>query len=182
MPSPPCHAHRPRIGKGGQATFEHARVKLVGLAVDVYVASGKMGAHQGVAAPDHSDSKLIYEAILRPAKGRQVEPRRVKEGARVDAPAVRGIEQYWPAAFGRLKDFESRIEFVLRLGHGGWQTGSWRTLRQTPKRALPVGSLSRETRSCPWPSSAAFNIHLSFLSRAAGSPDIYLGSGLCKGC
>src|SRR5271157_1199271 len=50
---PACHTHGSGIGKGRQPALEHARIELIGLAVNVHVAARKMGAHQWIAALNH---------------------------------------------------------------------------------------------------------------------------------
>src|SRR3974390_360723 len=71
---PPCYAHGSGVGKGWQTALEHARIELVGLAVDVHVAARKMGAHQWIASADHPDDKLVHEGILGTAQRSQVQP------------------------------------------------------------------------------------------------------------
>ena len=109
--------HRAGIGEGGQAALEHARIELVGLAVDVHVAAREMRPHQRVAALHHAEGELVDEGILGAAQGREIEPGRREESARIDAAAVRRIEHDRPAPLGRLDDLERRIEFVVRFGH-----------------------------------------------------------------
>jgi hypothetical protein len=82
-------AHRARIGERRQAAIEHARVELVGLAVDVDVAAREVRAHQRIAARHHTGCQLIDETVLRPAQRRQVEPRGDQERPRIDAPGMR---------------------------------------------------------------------------------------------
>jgi len=67
--------HRARVGERGQAAVEHARIELVGLAVDVDIAAREMRPHQRIAALNDAESKLVHKTVLGAAKGRQVEPR-----------------------------------------------------------------------------------------------------------
>src|SRR5262249_58514562 len=78
------YAHGAGIGEGGQAAVEHARVELVRLAVDVDVAARKVRPHQRMAAPGHAGDQLVDEGILGTAQGREIEPRRRQEFARID--------------------------------------------------------------------------------------------------
>ena len=82
---PARHPHRTGIGEGGQPPLEHARIELVGLAVDVHVAAREMRAHQRIAALDDAERKLVDEAVLGAPQRRHIEPRRGEEGARIDA-------------------------------------------------------------------------------------------------
>ena len=75
--------HRAGIGEGRQAAVEHARVELVGLAVDVDIAAREMRPHQRIAARDHAREQLVDEGILGAAQGREVEPR-TQPGTRAD--------------------------------------------------------------------------------------------------
>ena len=120
MPSPPATRIERVLAKEGSRPVEHARIELIGLAVDVHIAARKMGAHQRIAAPDHADDQLVHEGVLGAAQRRQIQPRRRQEGARIDASAVRRIEHDRPAPFGRLEDFEGRVELVFQFGHASW--------------------------------------------------------------
>ena len=42
---PAGHPHRAGIGEGGQAALEHARIELIGLAIDVDKTAREMRAH-----------------------------------------------------------------------------------------------------------------------------------------
>ena len=76
--------HRAGIGKGRQPAVEHARVELVGLAVDVDVAAREVRAHQRIAAAHHARAiEFVDEAVLRAAQRRNVEPRG-RRGTRAD--------------------------------------------------------------------------------------------------
>jgi hypothetical protein len=128
VPSPPATRIERVLAKGGQAALEHAGIELVGFAIDVHVAARKVRPHQRVPALDHPHGEVVDERVLGAAQGRDLEPRRREEGARVDASAVRGIEYDRPAPLGRFDDLERGIEFVVRFGHdeNGWPhlTGS----------------------------------------------------------
>ena len=76
-----------------------------------------MRPHQRVATPDHAGNQLVDEGVLRTAQGREIEPRRQQELARIDASAVRRVEQERPAALRRLYGLERGIEFVLDFQH-----------------------------------------------------------------
>jgi hypothetical protein len=76
-----------------------------------------MRPHHRVAARDYTEDQFVDERILRTAQRREIEPRCGKELARIDVPAVRGIEDNGSAPLGRLVDLERRVEFVLGL-HG----------------------------------------------------------------
>ncbi len=114
------NAHRARIGEGGQAAVEHARIELVGLAVDVNEAAREMGAHQRIAALDDAGDQIVDEAIFGTAQACPVPAAKCEELARIGRAAMGGIEQDRAGAFGRLDDLERRIELVARRR-------SWRT-------------------------------------------------------
>ena len=76
--------HRAGIGEGRQAAVEHARIELVGLAVDVDIAAREVRPHHRMAAAQHAEDQLVDEGILRPAQRRHVEPRGGQEFPRVD--------------------------------------------------------------------------------------------------
>ena len=116
-------AHRAGIGEGRQASLEHARIEFVGFAIDVHVATREVGAHQRIAARDHPGREFVDEGVLGTAQGGEVEAGGGEEGARIDAPAVRGIEQDRPAPVERLLDFERRIEFLGGIHRGGLPSG-----------------------------------------------------------
>ena len=86
--------HRAGIGEGGQPALEHARIELVGLAVDVDIAAREMRPHQRIAALDHAGDQFVDEAVLGAAQRREIEPRHRQEVARIDRAAVRRIEQH----------------------------------------------------------------------------------------
>ena len=113
--------HRTGIGERGQPAVEHARVEFIGLAVDVDIAAREMRPHQRIAARHHARDQIVDEGILRAAQRRQIEPRGQQEGARIDAPAVRRIENQRPAALRGLDGLERRIEFVLDVQHDAWR-------------------------------------------------------------
>ena len=110
--------HRTGVGKRRQPALEHARIELVGLAVDVDEAAREMRPHQRIAARHHAEREIVDEAVLGAAQGRQVEPGALQERARIDAAGVRRVEQHRSAPCRGLDDLERRIELVLRLGHG----------------------------------------------------------------
>ncbi len=56
--------HRAGIGERGQAAVEHARIELIGLAVDVDIAAREVRPHQRVAACHDAEDQLIDEGIL----------------------------------------------------------------------------------------------------------------------
>ncbi len=58
----PGHPHRAGIGKGRKPALEHARIKLVGLAVDVDKTAREMRAHHGKAARNHAGNQVVDEA------------------------------------------------------------------------------------------------------------------------
>ena len=128
------HPHRTGVGERGQAALEHARIELVGLAVDVDIAARKMRAHQRITAPDRADHQLVHEAVLGAPQGRDIEPRGGQECARIDASAVWRIEHDRPAPGGRLENLEGRIELVFRFGHGSGRISDvgWRSVARRP--------------------------------------------------
>ena len=68
-------AHGAGVGEGRQTPLEHARVELVGLAVDVEIGPGKARRHQGSAEPDDAPEQGVHMGVLRAAKAQRVEPR-----------------------------------------------------------------------------------------------------------
>ena len=82
--------HRAGIGERRQPAVEHARIELVGLAVDVDVAAREMRAHQRIAALHHAGDQFVDEGVLRAAQRREVEPRGGQEVARIDASRCAG--------------------------------------------------------------------------------------------
>ena len=80
--------HRAGIGEGRQPAVEHARVELVGLAVDVDIAAREMRPHHRMAAADHALDQFADEGIFGAAQRHQIEPRSLKEGLRIDPPAM----------------------------------------------------------------------------------------------
>ena len=116
--------HRTGVGERRQPALEHARIELVGLAVDVDEAAREMRPHQRIAARHHAEREIVDEAVLGAAQRRQVEPRALQERARIDAAGVRRVEQHRPAPLLGLDDLERRIELVLRLVHGARVLGN----------------------------------------------------------
>ncbi len=110
--------HRTGVGKGRQASLEHARIELVGLAVDVDITAREVRPHQRIAARNDAPRQVVDEAVLRTPQRRQVEPRGLQEVARIDAAGMRRVEQHRPAPVLRLHDLERRIELVVRWIHG----------------------------------------------------------------
>ena len=116
---PAGHPHRAGIGEGGQAALEHARIELVGLAVDVHEAAREMRAHQRKAVLHHAGDQLVDEAVLRAPQGGDIEPRGGEEVARIDRAAECGeLNSTGAAACGRLEDLERRVELVADFTHG----------------------------------------------------------------
>src|SRR5205814_6962467 len=94
--------------------------KLIGLAVDVDIATREVGPHQRMAAPDHAENELVDKGILRAAQRRHIEPRGGQKLARIDAAAMGRIEHDRPAPVGGLQDLERRGEFVFAFLHEAW--------------------------------------------------------------
>ena len=90
---PAGHPHRSRIGERRQPAVEHSRIKLVRLAIDVDIAAREMRSHQRVAARYDAGDQFVDEQIFGAAQGRKIEPRREQEFARINAAAMRRIEQ-----------------------------------------------------------------------------------------
>ena len=109
--------HRAGVGERGKPPVEHARIELVGLAVDVDIAAREMRPHQRMAARHDAGDQIVDEGILGAAQRRQIEPRGQQEGARIDPPAMRRVEQDRAAAVGRFDRLERGIEFVLDFQH-----------------------------------------------------------------
>ncbi len=116
---PARYPHRARIGKGGQAAIEHARVELVGLAVDVDIAAREMRTHQRVSAFHHAQKQLVDERILGAPQRREIEPRGDQKVGGIDPPTMRRIENDRAAPFFRLENFEGRIELIFWRVHSG---------------------------------------------------------------
>src|SRR5262249_29796724 len=76
-----------------------------------------MRAHQRVAARHDTGDQFVDKRVLGTAQRGEIEPRRREEFARIDPPAVRGIEQDRAAAHGRLVRLERGIELVLDFQH-----------------------------------------------------------------
>ena len=112
--------HRAGIGERGQAAVEHARVELVGLAVDVDIAAREMRLHHRMAARGDAGDQVVDKTVLGAAQRRQIEPRRQQEGARIDPPAMRRVEQDRATALLRLDRLEWGIKFVLDFQHEAW--------------------------------------------------------------
>ena len=113
--------HRAGIGERRQPAVEHARVELVGLAVDVDIAAREVRPHGREAARRHAFDQFADETVLGAAQRRQIEPRGLQEFGRIDAPAMGRIEQQRAAALRRLDGLERGIEFVLDFRHDAWR-------------------------------------------------------------
>src|SRR5204862_6494232 len=107
--------------------------ELTGLAIDVHVAAGEMGADQGKAPRHHPERELVYEAVLRAAQRRNIEPGGGEERARIDAAAVGGVEQDRPAPLRRFEHFERWVELVFQFEHARNEKGLTRR-RETAGR------------------------------------------------
>src|SRR6185503_19497827 len=116
--------HRARVGEGGQAAIEHARIEFVGLAIHVHEAARKMRPHQREALAHHARNQRVDETVLGAAQRGDIEARNGEELARIDRPAMWRVEQNRPAIGGRLHDLEGRVELVADFTHGGrWSLG-----------------------------------------------------------
>jgi two-component system, cell cycle response regulator CpdR len=133
------NAHRAGIRKGREAAVEHARVKLIGLAIDVHVAAGEMGTQQGKAPPHHAERELVYEAVLRAAQCRNVEPGGGEERARIDTAAMGGVEQDRSAPLHRFEHFERWVELVFQFEHDRHEGGLTRR-GETAGTGLPIAT------------------------------------------
>jgi two-component system, cell cycle response regulator CpdR len=153
--------HRAGVGEGRQPALEHARIELVGLAVDVDVAAREMRADERLAAADHPGDELVDEGILGAAQGGKIEPGGRQEGARIDPAAVRRIEHEGCGDRLRFEDLERGIE----LGH------DW--IAHRPERPFSRARF-RFTARRPALSTA----ERSLPSAGIGSPDIYRSGGL----
>ena len=63
--------HRAGIGEGRQAAFEHARIELVGLAVDVDESSAENARASADSRADHAGDQFVDEAVLGAAQRRR---------------------------------------------------------------------------------------------------------------
>src|SRR5262249_8652720 len=97
---------------------------------------------------------------LRAAQGREIELGGGQKRARIDAPAMRGVEDGRPAPFGGLEDLEGGIEFGFRAAHG-------RSLSRFLWPVLGPGYISMWAGPCQ--------------DRSYGSPHIYRQCGLWGG-
>ena len=119
---PARHPHRAGIGEGGQTALEHARIELVGLAIDVDKAAREMRAHHRKAALDHAGDQVVDEAVLGAAQRLDIEPRRAEEVARIGGTTMRRIEHHRSRARRRFDDLEGRVKFVADFTHRLWQS------------------------------------------------------------
>src|SRR5262245_34968207 len=105
--------HRARVGERGEPPVEHPGVELVGFAVHVHVAAGKVYAHQRMAAQYDARNQLIDEGILRTAQRCEIELGGRQKRAGIDAPAMGRIEHDRSATIQRLEYLEGRVDVCL---------------------------------------------------------------------
>ncbi len=147
------HAHGSGIGEGGQPALEHARVELVGLAVDVDETAREMRPHQRIALRHHAGDQGVDETVLGAPQGADIEPRNPQEFARIDRAAMRRIEQHRAAAGGRFHDLEGRIELFADFTHGTTSSGRVSVEPWQPCEHAIRGWRGRRppyTIYCPW--------------------------------
>ncbi|MNL44502.1 hypothetical protein D3C87_1670830 [compost metagenome] len=80
--------HGADIGVGRQSAFEHARIKLVGLAIDVEIRAGKIGFQQRRTDVGRSGEQLVNEMIFRAPDLVRIKPCRFQKGDGVTATAM----------------------------------------------------------------------------------------------
>ena len=108
--------HRARVGEGRQPAVEHARVELVGLAVDVEIGAREAGRHQRRAERHDVGKQRVDEGVLRAPERHGVEPRGGKERARIDGAGVRRVEDERNCLPGGLQHVVRRLEIGLGCG------------------------------------------------------------------
>src|SRR6202045_5159546 len=79
----PRDTQRARIGESRQPSLEHARVQLVGFAIEVEIGARKPRLDEGRAQRRNPAEQSIDESVLRAAQPSFVEPRGLEKTARV---------------------------------------------------------------------------------------------------
>ena len=108
--------HRAGVGERRQPAVEHARVELIGLAVDVDIAAREVRPHQRIAARHHARDQFVDEAVLGAPQASARSSRDALQERRADRsrPLCGELNTTGPRQSLRLDDLERRIEFVLR--------------------------------------------------------------------
>ena len=89
----PCgDPQRTGVGEIGQTALEHARVELVGLAIDVEIGAREARPQEGRSERHAAQEQFVDEGVLRAAQRQRVEARKLEEAARILGPGMRGIE------------------------------------------------------------------------------------------
>jgi len=70
-----------------------------------------------MAAPDNPQQQFVDKRVFGSAERRDVKPGGGQEGARIDAPAMGGVENYRPTQLGRLDNLEGWIELLFYVTH-----------------------------------------------------------------
>jgi len=109
---PAGNTQRARVGEGREPPIEHARIELVGLAIDVEEGARKMRMHDRHAELDGVGEQLVDEGVLRASQRGEIETALREEARRISAAAVRRVADDGPRERGRLHYFEGRIEVV----------------------------------------------------------------------
>ena len=102
---------RSRINKFRQGVGEHARIELVGLAVDVDVGAREAGRQQRGAEARAGPEEFVDKAVFGPPQSHRVKPRGAQEISRILGTAMRRGEDKRQGAHNRLLQIEN-----IRLG------------------------------------------------------------------
>jgi hypothetical protein len=103
---PACDPHRADIDERRQRPVEHARIELVGLAVDVEIGAREMGEKQRRTEFRRIGEKLVDIVVCGAADGERIEVALGEKFGRVEAAAVRRIEDEGDSLRGGLPHFE----------------------------------------------------------------------------
>ena len=84
--------HRACIGEGRHPPIEHARIKFVRLAINVEIGPWESRRHERSAKRHRAREEPVDKGVLRAPQGQSIEARGLKEGAWIDGPRMRCVE------------------------------------------------------------------------------------------
>ncbi len=113
------HPHRAGIGKTRQASGEHPRIELIGLAVHVDIGAGKIDPNGRKAVFAQVSDQFVHERILGAAQRGEVDPGGVEEFERIDRAGMGRVEDDRRPPMRRLHDLERGRQLAIKLGHLG---------------------------------------------------------------
>ena len=138
--------HRAGIGEARQASGEHARIELIGLAVHIDIGAGEIDPDRRKAPFAQVSDQFVHERILGAAQRGKVDPGRVEKFGRIDRAGMGRVEDDRSPPVRRLHDLERGRQLAIKLGHRG--APSLECPHSLPQRSIMRPILPAKGRAC----------------------------------